>query len=400
MNRPLYIIFSTIVLDAIGIGIVFPLLPSLFKAVSHSHHIALLMGVFMSLYAFMQFIFSPLLGALSDRIGRRPILLISLAGSAINYLFLAFSSHLALLFLGRIIAGMSSANMPVASAYIVDMTTKENRAKYFGLMNAMFGMGFIIGPVLGGLFGEYGVRLPFLVAALLTGLNFFLALLALPESRTNKLSPPFGSLPSSSVIHPFKSFSFILSKKGVLPILVIFFLFSACGEAYGVCWALWGHDTFKWDTFWIGLSLGTFGLCQVLVQSFIPQHAVRYFGERNTVLIGLACLCTALVIMAFTKQGWIIFAIMPIFALGSVGTPALQALVSQKFPVEQQGQFQGVIASVINLASIIAPLFFSALYFYFQTQWSGAIWFMVALIYLIALPAILYSLKSQRVKPL
>jgi len=402
MNRPLYIIFSTIVLDAIGIGIVFPLLPSLLKDLSHQHNVALLMGVFLSLYALMQFIFSPILGALSDRIGRRPVLLISLAGSAINYFFLACSPSLILLFIGRIIAGISSANMPVASAYIVDTTSEENRAKYFGLMSAMFGIGFIIGPVLGGLLGEYWLRLPFFVAAILTTVNLLIAFWLLPESRSNNplLVPPQASISqrSSLKINPLKSFGFILAQKGILPILLIFFLFSACGEAYGVCWALWGHDTFKWNTFWVGLSLGTFGLCQVLVQSFIPQHAVRYFGERNTVLIGLACICMALIIMAFTQHAWIIFAIMPIFALGSIGTPALQAVVSQKIPAAQQGQFQGVIASTISLASIIAPLLFSTLYFHFQTRWTGAIWLVVAMIYLIALPAILSSLKSQQLK--
>lgn len=192
MNRPLYIIFSTIVLDAIGIGIVFPLLPSLLKDLSHQHNVALLMGVFLSLYALMQFIFSPILGALSDRIGRRPVLLISLAGSAINYLFLACSSSLILLFIGRIIAGISSANMPVASAYIVDTTSEENRAKYFGLMSAMFGIGFIIGPILGGLLGGYWLRLPFFVAAILTTVNLLIAFWLLPESRSNNplLAPP------------------------------------------------------------------------------------------------------------------------------------------------------------------------------------------------------------------
>ncbi len=161
MNRPLFIIFSTIVLDSIGIGIVFPLLPSLLKTLSQQQNVALLMGFFIGCYAMMQFIFSPILGSLSDKIGRRPVLLISLAGSTISYLLLAFSSHLSWLFIGRVIAGMTSANMAVASAYIVDISSTENRAKYFGRFNAMFGLGFIIGPVLGGLLGQYGLKLPF-----------------------------------------------------------------------------------------------------------------------------------------------------------------------------------------------------------------------------------------------
>lgn len=390
MNRPLFIIFSTIVLDSIGIGIVFPLLPSLLKTLSQQQNVALLMGFFISCYAMMQFIFSPILGSLSDKIGRRPVLLISLAGSTISYLLLAFSSHLSWLFIGRIIAGMTSANMAVASAYIVDISSTENRAKYFGRFNAMFGLGFIIGPVLGGLLGQYGLKLPFLIAALLTGLNFLIALFALAESR-----PQYAIIQKHASLNPFNTFKFALNQPNLLPLMIIFFIFSACGEAYGVCWALWGHDSFHWNSFWVGLSLGAFGLCQVLVQSFIPQHAVKRFGERNTVLLGIICLCTALIIMAFTQQGWIIFVIMPIFALGSIGTPSLQALASDQVSVEQQGQFQGLIASTVSLASIIAPLFFSSLYFHVHTQWPGAIWLVVAIIYLFVLPLILFQFKAK-----
>ncbi len=390
MNRPLFIIFLTVALDSMGIGIVFPLLPSLLSGVSQQQNIALLMGLFVSSYAVMQFIFAPILGTLSDKIGRRPVLLISLAGSSMSYLFLAFSTHLGWLFLGRIIAGITGANMAVASAYIVDISTPDDRAKYFGRFNAMFGLGFIVGPILGGLLGQYGLKLPFLIAALLTTLNFFIALFALTESRQQHSVAPI-----KSSLNPFQTFKFALSQKNIFPFMVIFFIFSACGEAYGVCWALWGHDTFHWNSFWIGLSLGTFGLCQVLVQSFIPQHVVKHFGERNTILIGISCICIALIIMAFTQQEWIIFAIMPIFTLGSIGTPSLQAMASQQFPVELQGQFQGLITSTISLASIIAPLFFSSVYFYFQAQWSGAIWLIVALIYLTIVPLILFQLKPK-----
>ncbi|WP_151811366.1 TCR/Tet family MFS transporter [Acinetobacter bereziniae] len=390
MNRPLFIIFSTIVLDSIGIGIVFPLLPSLLKTLSQQQNVALLMGFFISCYAMMQFIFSPILGSLSDKIGRRPILLISLAGSTISYLLLAFSSHLSWLFIGRIIAGMTSANMAVASAYIVDISSTENRAKYFGRFNAMFGLGFIIGPVLGGLLGQYGLQLPFLIAALLTGLNFLIALFALAESR-----PQHAAIQNHASLNPFKIFKCVFTQRNLLPLLLIFFIFSACGEAYGVCWALWGHDTFHWNSFWVGLSLGTFGLCQVLVQSLLPQHAVKFWGERNTILIGLGCIFVALNIMAFAQQGWIIFVIMPIFALGSIGTPSLQALASAKVSADLQGQFQGLIASTVSLASVIAPLFFSSIYFHFHTQWSGAIWLIVAIIYLFVLPLILFQLKAK-----
>ncbi|WP_333977661.1 TCR/Tet family MFS transporter [Acinetobacter colistiniresistens] len=390
MNRSLFIIFSTIALDAIGIGLIFPILPALLQDITHSHQTALYIGLLGSLYAAMQFLFSPVLGALSDRFGRRPILLLSLAGSTINYTFFTFSHSLVLLLIGRIIAGMSSANMSVASAYLVDMTKPDQRAKYFGLMSAMFGAGFIIGPILGGWLGDYWLRLPFFIAAILSGLNFLLAYWALPESKTTELSNN-----TVSSLNPFKAFTSLRSISNIRPLIATFFILSATGEAYAVCWALWGHATFQWNGFWVGLSLAAFGLSQMLVQAFIPQHASKRFGDRNTVLIGISCSCIALSIMAFAQQGWIIFAIMPLFALGSIGGPSLQALASQKVSPEQQGQFQGIIASTISLASMFAPLLFSTLYFQFQSEWPGAIWLSVVMIYLLALPIVIRSLKPN-----
>lgn len=394
MNRSLFIIFSTIALDAIGIGLIFPILPTLLQDITHNHQTALYIGLLGSLYAAMQFIFSPILGTLSDKFGRRPILLLSLAGSAINYVLLTFSHSLVLLMIGRTIAGMSSANMSVASAYLVDISELEQRAKYFGLMSAMFGAGFIIGPILGGLLSEYWLRLPFLIAAILTGLNFLLACWALPESKTADLSKK-----SVATLNPFKVFVSLRSIPNVLPLIATFFIFSGTGEAYAVCWALWGHAAFQWNGFWIGLSLGMFGLCQMLVQAFIPQHASKYFGNRNTILIGISCSCIALGVMTFAQQGWMIFAIMPIFALGSIGTPSLQALASQKVSLEQQGQFQGIIASTISLASMFAPLLFSSLYFQFQSDWPGAIWLSVVMIYILSLPIVLRSLRPSLSAP-
>src|SRR6218665_3045511 len=179
MNRPLIVIFTAIVLDAVGIGLIFPILPTLLKEVTQSQNVAPYIGTMTALYAVMQFIFAPVLGALSDRLGRRPVLLISLGGAAINYLLLAFAPNLALLFVGRAIAGLTSANVSVAMAYITDISAEDQRARRFGLFNAMFGIGFIIGPVLGGALGDSWLRLPFLAAAVLTGGNLLLALLVL-----------------------------------------------------------------------------------------------------------------------------------------------------------------------------------------------------------------------------
>lgn len=225
MTRSLTVIFTAIVLDAVGIGLIFPLLPQLLQEITHADNVAPYIGTLTALYAVMQFVFAPVLGALSDRLGRRPVLLISLAGAAVNYLFLAFAPNLLLLFIGRAIAGLTSANVSVATAYITDISPEEKRARRFGLFNAMFGLGFIIGPVLGGVLGDHWLRLPFIAAAALNGANLLLALFVLPESR-----PGSRERIALSALNPLKPLSAVLEVKSLLPVIILFFLFSATGE--------------------------------------------------------------------------------------------------------------------------------------------------------------------------
>ncbi|SDA92318.1 TCR/Tet family MFS transporter [Sinorhizobium sp. NFACC03] len=376
MKKSLIVIFTAIVLDAVGIGLIFPILPSLLKDVIHADNVAPYIGTMTALYAVMQFICAPVLGALSDRLGRRPVLLISLAGAAVNYLFLAFAPNLWMLFAGRAIAGLTSANMSVATAYITDITPEDKRAQRFGLFNAMFGIGFIIGPVLGGVLGDHWLRLPFVAAAVLNGCNLALAYFVLPESRA-----PSRERIDLAALNPLRPLRWVFSVKSVLPIVFLFLIFSATGEAYGTCWALWGSETFQWNGLWIGLSLGAFGVCQTFAQAVLPGPAVRRFGERGAILVGVAGVCLALTVMAFATEGWMIFAIMPVFALGGIGVPALQSLATRQVDENQQGQFQGVLASAVSLASIISPLAFSSIYFVVRAQWPGAIWLSVVVVY-------------------
>ncbi|KQV44271.1 MFS transporter [Rhizobium sp. Root268] len=384
MNRSLIVIFTAIILDAVGIGLIFPILPSLLQEVSQSQNVAPAIGTMTALYAAMQFVFAPVLGALSDRLGRRPVLLISLGGAAVNYLLLALAPNLAVLFLGRAIAGLTSANISVAMAYITDISTEDQRARRFGLFNAMFGIGFIIGPVLGGVLGHHWVRLPFVAAAVLNGGNLLMALFLLPESCI-----PSRERIDLAALNPLGPLRWVFSVKRVLPFILIFFVFSATGEAYGTCWALWGSDSFHWNGLWIGLSLGAFGICQTLAQAFLPGPAVKLLGERAAILAGVAGVCLALGVMAFATQGWMIFAIMPVFALGGIGVPALQSLATRQVEEGRQGQFQGVLASAVSLASIVAPLGFSSVYFVFRDVWPGAIWLAVVVVYALSVPLVL-----------
>ena len=389
------VIFATVLLDAIGIGLIFPILPALLQDVTHVANVAPYIGIMTALYALMQFIFAPVLGALSDRLGRRPVLLLSLAGAAVNYLFLAFAHSLWMLLLGRAIAGLTSANISVATAYITDISLENQRARRFGLLNAMFGAGFIIGPVLGGALGDYGLRLPFMAAAVLNMANLLLALLTLPESRP-LMRPPMRAKIDLAALNPVRPLRWVFSEKSLLPITVIFFTFSAAGEVYGVCWALWGHDAFEWNGLWIGLSLGAFGVCQALAQAFLPGPAVKLLGERATILAGVACACLALLVMAFATRSWMIFAIMPVFALGGIGAPALQSLATRQVADDRQGQFQGVLASSVSLASVLCPLVFSSIYFGVRAHWPGAIWLSAIVVYAALVPLVLrLSLASN-----
>ncbi|WP_116131168.1 TCR/Tet family MFS transporter [Tropicimonas sp. IMCC34043] len=394
MNRPLVLIFITISLDAIGIGLIFPILPALLREVTNSENVAPYIGTMIALYAVMQFVFAPVLGALSDRIGRRPVLLISLGGAAINYLLMAVAPSLWLLFLGRAIAGLTSANVAVAMAYITDVSAEDQRARRFGLFSAMFGMGFIVGPVLGGALGDHWLRLPFIVAAILNAGNLALTFFLLPESRKTG-----GKKIDLSALNPLRPLGWALGMKHVLPILLLFFLFSATGEAYAICWALWGSDTFQWSGLMIGLSLGTFGACQALAQAFLPGPAVKLLGERGAILTGIACACTALITMAFARHGWIVFAILPLFALGGIGVPALQSLATRQVDQSFQGQLQGVLASVVSVASIAAPLGFASVYFAAQPYWPGAIWLTVVAIYALSVPLVLRLRQKSRAEP-
>jgi MFS transporter, DHA1 family, tetracycline resistance protein len=391
MNKALIVIFTAIGLDAVGIGLIFPILPRLIEDVTHTRNVASYIGILTALYAAMQFAFAPVLGSLSDRIGRRPVLLISLGGAAINYGLMAVAPTLAFLIIGRAIAGLTSANISVATAYITDISPKETRAKRFGLFNAMFGIGFILGPVLGGVLGDHWVRLPFIAAAVLNAGNFLLAVLVLPESRT-----PSHEKMDFRALNPLRPLKWAFSMKSLQPMIATFFMLSATGEVYGTCWALWGNDVFGWNGLWIGLSLGAFGICQSLAQAFLPGPAVRLFGERLAVLIGIAGACSALTAMAFIKEGWLVFAIMPVVALAGIGTPALQSLATQLVDESQQGRFQGVLASAMSMASIVGPLFFSTFYFVVRDRWPGAIWLSALVVNAMAVPLVL-SLRFQSV---
>jgi len=385
LNKPLIIILSVVTIDAIGIGLIIPILPKLLEDVSHSSNVAILFGVMLALYSAMQFVFSPALGVLSDRFGRRPVLLISLAGAAIDYLIMAFAPDLWMLVVGRAIAGVTSANMAVATAYLTDITPEEQRAQRFGYFHAMFGIGFIIGPLLGGWLGEHWVRAPFLAAALFNGLNFALAFFVLPESRKGQPIAGF----KLRQLNPLGSLGWALTMRALLPMMAIFLIMNFVGNMYGTTWVLFSQDAYGWGPLPIGLSFAAFGLFHAGAQIFLTGPVAKWAGERWALIIGFSAEVTSLVILAFATQGWVMFAIMPLFAVGGVGMPALQSLATAQVDADNQGRLQGVLASIVSLASVFGPLFFSTIYFGVSPSWPGAIWLVGCAVYALALPLML-----------
>ncbi len=381
MNKALIVILATIALDAIGAGLIFPILPDLLAEVTGSRDIGLLYGVLLAVYAVMQFVFSPILGALSDRFGRRPVLLLSLAGALIDYLVMALSPLGWVLVAGRAIAGITSANMAVASAYITDITPTEMRAQRFGTVGAVMSLGFIIGPVIGGVLGAFWLRAPFLAAALFNGLNLLLALFVLPESR--KPSPGAFALKE---LNPLAPLVWLWNFKALLPLVTISVVFGLVAAIPGTIWVLYGAERFGWDTVQMGLSFSVFGVCGALVQALLVGPLSRRFGDLGTLMIGIAFDMLAYVLMAFASESWMGYAVAPLFALGGVAMPALQSLVTSRVSDDEQGQLQGVLASLMSLAGIVGPVLTTAVFFSTRDLFIGTVWLVGAALYLLAAP--------------
>lgn len=385
MNRQLVIILATVTLDAIGTGLIFPILPRLLESVTHVDNIAPYVGVLYSLFAAMQFIFMPVLGALSDRFGRRPVLLIALAGASIDYVLMSFAPELWMLVVGRAIAGLTSANMAVATAYITDITPEAQRPQRFGLFHAMFGIGFIIGPILGGVLGDVWVRAPFMAAAILNTLNFCVVLFVLPESRPGSKDAKL----DFAALNPLKPLGWALGIRTLLPLLGVFFILNFVGNMYGTVWALFGVDAFQWNGVMVGLSLAGYGLFHAAVQAVLPGPVAKRVGEGNAILLGLLFESIGLILTGFATHGWVVFAVLPLYALGGVGVPALQSLSTQQVGEDKQGQLQGVMASMMSLASIFGPLFFAWVYYGIRDTWPGIIWLVGVGIYVLSIPLVL-----------
>jgi DHA1 family tetracycline resistance protein-like MFS transporter len=318
----------------------------------------------------MQFVFSPLIGSLSDRYGRRPVLLFSLVGFGLDYLFLAFAPSIIWLFVGRTISGITGASITTASAYIADISDDTNRAKNFGMIGAAFGIGFIIGPMLGGILGEFGHKLPFIVAASLALLNALYGYFVLPESLAPANRRDFDwkrSNPLSSLLH-LKSYPAV---SGL--VFSLFFIYLG-SHAVQSNWSYANIEKFKWSPKTIGLSLAMVGLLVGLVQGLLIRFINPKLGDKKSVYYGIALYALGLTLFAFASSSWMMFAFLVPYCLGGISGPALQSLISVHVPKNQQGELQGSLTSIMSVTSIIGPLVMTSLFAYF-TKPTHAIYF-------------------------
>lgn len=372
MRLPVVFILITVMINAMGVGLIIPVMPGLIRDVTGGDlaNAALWGGVLTTVFAVMQFLFGPVIGNLSDRFGRRPVLLISLAVMAADYVIMAVAGSMWLLLLGRVIGGITTATQATATAYMADISDPAKKAQNFGLVGAAFGLGFVIGPLMGGLLGEWGTRAPFWVAAALAGANAILGHLVLRETVTDAIRRPFDWRRAN----PFGAFRSLGALPGLGRLLTVFFLYQVAFFVYPAIWAYYGHARFGWNAGMIGLSLGLFGVMMAVVQGGLIRVILARLGERGTVVYGLVFDVFAFGALAFVTSGKVALFLTPLAALGAVITPALQGIMSRTVGDKRQGELQGALTSVGAIAMIVAPMVMTTVFAQY-TRAGAAVYF-------------------------
>ena len=380
-------IFITLLIDVIGWGIIIPVMPTLIEQLIHGNvsQAATYGGWLNASYAVMQLLFAPVLGNLSDRYGRRPVLLFSLFGFAMDYIFQALSTTIAWLFIGRVIAGITGSSFTTASAYIADISNEENRAKNFGLIGAAFGLGFIIGPVIGGLLGQYGARVPFYAAAVLCLLNWLYGYFILPESLDKQHRRPF----DWKRANPIGSFKLFERYTSLGPLVISLILVYIAAHAVQSNWNFYTMYKFSWSEKLIGISLGVIGILVALVQGWLIRYINPRLGNERSVYVGLALYAVGMLLFGFANQSWMMFVFCIPYCLGGIAGPALQSIISSQVLPNEQGELQGALTSLMSATSIVGPLLMTNLFYFFTNknapvQFAGAPFILGAILLIIS----------------
>lgn len=386
-------VLVTLLIDMIGFGIIIPVLPNLIQSLTHGSvsQAATYGGWLLAAYAITQFLSSPVVGGLSDRFGRRPILLASLFGFTIDYLFLAVAPTIGWLFVGRIIAGVMGASFTTAGAYIADISTPQNRAQNFGMIGAVFGLGFIIGPMIGGFLGEIGPRMPFIVTAGLTALNFLYGWFFLPES----LKPDNRRAFEWRRANPVGTLLNVLKYKMVAGLFLSLVLLNIAVHAVQSNWAYYVIEKFQWTTTMIGFSLAVVGLVFVAVQGGLIRIILPRLGPHRTVYVGFLLYATGFLLYAFANHSWMMYAITVVYCMGAISGPALQGIIAGEVPPNAQGELQGAFASLMSITSVIGPLLMNSIFAWFVRP-NGPVYFPGAAMVLGAVLTIVSCLLVRR----
>ncbi|SDC83185.1 TCR/Tet family MFS transporter [Niabella drilacis] len=365
-NAAIGFIFITMTIDVIGFGLIIPVMPKLIAELKHISisEASIYGGDLLALYAVMQLLFSPFMGNLSDRFGRRPVLLLSLLGFCFDYLILAFAHTYSLLVVGRILSGITGASFTTATAYIADISTNENRAKNFGLIGAAFGLGFVIGPALGGLLSVWGLRAPFFAAAGLCLLNFLYGYFVLPESLKPENRRPFNWLKAN----PVGSLLLFLKYPGILGLVLCFFFIFLGGHAVQSNWSYFTMDQFKWSEKEVGISLAIVGVLVGVVQGVLIRYTSPRLGNEKSAYTGLFFYAFGMILFAFATRSWMMYAFLVPYCMGGIAGPALQALITNQVPANEQGALQGGLNCIMSLTSIIGPLMMTRTFYFFSHE--------------------------------
>lgn len=393
-------ILITVLIDVIGFGIIIPVLPKLIMELTGGGiaEAARYGGWLMFSYAMMQFVFAPITGGLSDRFGRRPVLLISLFGFGIDYIFLALAPTIGWLFLGRIVAGIFGSSITTATAYIADITSQEKRAQNFGLIGAAFGLGFIIGPFLGGILGQYGSRIPFYAAAGLALLNWLYGYFILPESLPKEKRRAF----EWKRANPLGSFKQLKKSPIIMGLALCLTFVFLSGQATHSTWAYYTMEKFGWDEKWVGYSLAFVGLMVAIVQGGLIRIVIPKIGEIKAVYFGLSLYFIGFLLFAFATQGWMMFAFMVPYALGGFAGPSLRSIISNQVSEKEQGEIQGALTSLVSITSVISPPVMTGLFAYYTDAkhviyFPGAPFMLGAILILVAITFAVKTFSQHKI---
>jgi MFS transporter, DHA1 family, tetracycline resistance protein len=356
----LFIIF----MDSLGFGIIIPVMPDLIISLTGvgMSEASEYGGYLLFAYAICQFIFSPIIGGLSDQYGRRPVLLLSSFGFAVDYLFLAYAPTILLLFIGRIFSGIMGASFATASAYIADVSEPSKRAANFGLVGAAFGLGFIIGPAVGGILGDIGPRVPFIAAAILSGLNWFYGVFILPESLTDENRRVF----DIKRANPFGTFKQLGKHKVIIGLIAAMFFVYIASHAVQSTWSFYTKYQFDWTNAEVGYSLSFVGVLSALVQGVLIRWLIPKIGQKKAVYWGMFFYFAGLALIGYALSGWMLYGAMVIYSLGGIAGPALQGIMSNQLPSNEQGELQGANTSMMSATAIVGPILMTHVFAYFS----------------------------------